>query len=174
LIVQIVSCGVNWWWMHPKDLDDPYCFARKACWLNSTGLMYGRRLPNCHTLLGQVRFNRTSGFNPEFVDRLPGKTFHSPGPRLYEGKVRLLFDLPVIGQPPDAYLVSLTESRNGEILFRRSGWRLDQVTPISISRQRNRYEVMALMTKSDWIETSLGVWGITEDGRELVRKEGAA
>ena len=173
MIVQIVSCGVNWWWHHSNDLEDPFCFRDYACWFNSTGLMYGRRLRHCHILPGQVRFNRTSGFNPEFVERLPGKTFHSPGTRVYEGKVRLLFDLPAIGQQPDAYLVTLTEFRNGEILFRKS-WRSEQVKPISISRQRHRYEIMALMTRSAWINTSLGLWGIAENGQGLVRKESVA
>ena len=83
--------------------------------------------------------------------------------------MRLLFDLPAIGQQPDAYLVSLTDSRNGEILF-RSEWRSQQVTPISISSQRSRYEVMCLMSRLDWIKTSLGLWEIAENGLDLIRK----
>jgi hypothetical protein len=171
MTIRIVSCGVNWWAMHSKDLSDPFCFRKNACWLNSTGLMFGRRRRDCHIVRGQIRFNRISGFNPEFVNRIGGETYHSPGPRVHEDKIHLLFDLPAIGEEPDAYLATLTESRNGEILFRKSSWRSETVRPISISKQHDRYEAMVLLTGKDWIKTSRGSWGIAQNGRSLELKE---
>jgi hypothetical protein len=68
--------------MHSKNIEDPYCFRRKPAYFNTTGLMYGRRLRNCQIYPGMIRFNRTSGFDPEFVDRISGKTFEAAPPRL--------------------------------------------------------------------------------------------
>ena len=28
MIVQILSCGVHWWGLHPGELEDPYRFRR--------------------------------------------------------------------------------------------------------------------------------------------------
>lgn len=47
MMVRILSCGVHWWGMHSKNIEDPYCFRRKPAYFNTTGLMYGRRLRNC-------------------------------------------------------------------------------------------------------------------------------
>lgn len=171
MIVTILSCGVNWWAMHSRDIANPYCFTKGACWLNSTALMYGRRRRDCHIVVGQVRFNRTSGFNPEYVHRMTGKTYHTPGPKEFSGKTHVLFDRPARGERPDSYLVTLTESRNGVILCRKSRWKSEGVQPISISRRGERYEAMLLMSPTDWVQTSLGCWVISSDGRGLELKE---
>ena len=44
---------------HSRDLNDPFCFRRKAAWFNSAGLMCGRRLRMCWAFPGQIRFNLT-------------------------------------------------------------------------------------------------------------------
>ena len=122
MIVRILSCGVNWWAKHSKDLSDPLCFSRNSAYFNSTGLMFGRRLRHLFLYRGRIRFNRTSGFDPEFVERISGKTFHSPGPVSYNGSKSLLFDLPAKGQQPDAYLANaqraaiMARSISGQIL----------------------------------------------------------
>jgi hypothetical protein len=103
MMVRILSCGVHWWGMHSKNIKEPYCFRRKPAYFNTTGLMYGRRLRNCQIYPGMLRFNRTSGFDPEFVDRISGKTFQAAPPRLHDNKVHLLFEFPGTGQTPDLY-----------------------------------------------------------------------
>jgi len=64
--VRIVSFGSNWWEMHSRALNDPLCFRRKAAWFNSAALRCGRRIRYFAAYPGQIRFNLTSGFNPEF------------------------------------------------------------------------------------------------------------
>ena len=120
MMVRILSCGVHWWGMHSKNIEDPYCFRRKPAYFNTTGLMYGRRLRNCQIYPGMMRFNRTSGFDPEFVDRISGKTFQAAPPRLYDGKVQLLIEFPGTGQAPDTYLVTLHPETHGAIEFRKN------------------------------------------------------
>jgi len=73
--VRIVSFGSNWWEMHSRALNDPLCFRRKAAWFNSAALRCGRRIRYFAAYPGQIRFNLTSGFNPEFPARALGRTF---------------------------------------------------------------------------------------------------
>ena len=173
MIVRILSCGVNWWAMHSRNLDDPYCFRRKPVYFNTTGLMYGRRLRDCQIYPGLLRFNRTSQFDPEFVERLPGKTFEAAPPTLYGGKVRVLFQFPATGQTPDAYLVTLHPDTHGGIEFHRKCWKSPGLRTIAVSKQRDRYEAMLLMEPGHWVMTDCGRWEISPDsGRlELISRE---
>ncbi len=158
MIVCILSCGTHWWGMRSKNLEDPFCFRRKAAYFNSTTLMYGRRKRDCHIYPGQLRFNRTSGFDPEFVERIAGRTFRTSGPQLYGGKIHLLFELPATGQTPESYLVTLHPENHGTIEFRDRSWRSPGVQPIAVSKQRERYEAMVLIQPGQWIVTSTGRW----------------
>jgi hypothetical protein len=147
--------------MHSKNIEDPYCFRRKPAYFNTTGLMYGCRLRNCQIYPGMLRFNRTSGFDPEFVERIPGKTFQAAPPRLHDGRIHLLFEFPGAGQTPDAYLVTLHPETHGAIAFRNKNWRSPGLQPIAVSRQRDRYEAMLLMRPGHWVETERGRWQIS-------------
>ena len=173
MIVRILSCGVNWWAMHSRNLDDPYCFRRKPVYFNTTGLMYGRRLRDCQIYPGVLRFNRTSQFDPEFVERLPGKTFEAAPPTLYGGKVRVLFQFPATGQTPDAYLVTLHPDTHGGIEFHRKCWKSPGLRTIAVSKQYDRYEAMLLMEPEQWVKTDRGRWGISplSSRLELISEE---
>ena len=92
--VRVISFGTNWWAACSHDLSDPMCFRRRAAWFNSAGLKQGRRLRFCWVFPGQIRFNRTSGFNPEFPLRSVGKSFHCSGPNVLRGRTHLLFYAP--------------------------------------------------------------------------------
>jgi hypothetical protein len=171
MIVQILRCGVNWWAKHSKDPSDPLCFSRNSAYFNSTGLMFGRRLRHLFLYRGRIRFNRTSGFDPEFVERISGKTFHSPGPVSYNGSKSLLFDLPAKGQQPDAYLATLNERDHGAIDFQDKSWRSTGVDVIAVSRFRERYEAMLLMRTNAWVCTSLGFWQVSSNSHQLTISE---
>ena len=172
MIVRVLSCGVHWWGMHSSHVDDPFCFRRKSAYFNTTGLMYGRRRRECHIYPGLLRFNRTSGFDPEFVDRIPGRTFRTSGPRLHGGKIHLLFDFPAAGESPDAYLATLRPESHGGIEFRDKHWRSPGVQPIAVSKQRDRYEAMVLIQPGHWIETLRGRWKISTATHQLELHKG--
>jgi hypothetical protein len=70
--VRMISFGSNWWAAHSNDTNDPYRYSRNSAWFNSAGLKYGQRLRFCWAVPGQIRFNRTSGFDPEFKTRTSG------------------------------------------------------------------------------------------------------
>jgi hypothetical protein len=158
---------VNWWGVHSKDLNDPFCFRRKSAYFNSTGLMFGRRRRDLFLYRGVIRFNRTSGFDPEYVERISGKTFHSPGPVVYNQKISVLFDLPAKGQEPDAYLVTLNHLDHGAIEFKTKSWRSKGLQPISVSRFHERYQAMLLMRPGDWVQSSLGFWQVCGNSNQL-------
>jgi hypothetical protein len=167
MIVQILSCGAHWWGLHAGDLEDPYRFRRNPVYFNTTGLMYGRRLRHCHIYPGQLRFNRTSEFDPEFVERLPGKTFETAGPMMYDGRIRLLFQFPASGQKTDTYLVTLRSETHGTVQFNRKGWKSSGVQPIAISKHHERYEAMLLMEPGQWVKSNRGRWEISPATRQL-------
>jgi hypothetical protein len=144
------------------------CFRRRAAWFNSAGLKQGRRLRFCWVFPGQIRFNRTIGFNPEFPLRSVGKSFHCSEPNVLRGRTHLLFYAPAKDALPDWFLVTINERMHGPISFVSRAWISDGVQPISVSLRGQRYEAMVLMTSKDWIDTGLGRWIVGEDCRSLV------
>jgi hypothetical protein len=153
--------------MHSGEISDPLCFVRKAAYFNAAALQSGKRLHHSAIFRGQVRFNSKSGFNPEFCSRAIGKTFVSPGPKQFEGRVHLLFERNVNTAQPDAYLVTLNSAEHGSIRFDKPGWRSSGVQPISISLRGPRYEVMLLMGAADWVWSDLGRWTVDGAGNRL-------
>ena len=165
--VRMISFGSNWWAAHSSDVSDPYRYSRNAAWFNSAGLRYGRRLRFCWVVPGQIRFNGSSRFNPEFRTRTTGKTFECDQPRLYGGRVHLLVSRPAPSCTPDAYLVTLNEGVHGLINFDDPGWRSPGVRQISVSLRPPKYEAMVLMGTNDCIRTDKGAWYLAPDYRRL-------
>lgn len=166
--VRIVSLGTNWWSAHPQDVTDPFCFRRNAAWFNSSGLKYGNRMRLCWVYPGQVRFNQTSGFNPELPSRVLRRTFECKEPNRMHGRMHLLMAQAADRHiRPQRYLVTLTERLCGRIRFSRPGWKSDGVQLISASVRKDRYELMALMGENDWIEGDLGQWVLSTDATRL-------
>jgi hypothetical protein len=174
--VRVISFGTNWWAMHSSDTSDPYRFRRGAAYFNAAALMCGRRLRHNAIYPGQIRFNAKSGFDPEFPSRAIGRTFLCSGPNQFGGRDHLLFRRPATLMEPDAYLVTLNAVDHGPIFFDKPGWRSSGVHPISISLRGSKYEAILLLGMADWIQTDLGRWRITADGRYLAlsdEQEGA-
>jgi len=165
--VRIIGLGTNWWAAHSRDLNDSFCFRRNAAWFNSAGLKYGRRLRMCWAFPGQIRFNLTSNFDPDRPQWSIGRTFECSGPNFLNGRMHLLFRLPANNIAPDRFLVTLNERTHGCISFATSAWRSAGVQPISVSVRGARYEAMALIGATDWIETELGRWILSADGRRI-------
>jgi hypothetical protein len=88
--------------------------------------------------------------------------------------MHLLIRLPAIGDAPDCFLVTLNERTHGRISFATSAWRSDGVQPISVSVRGARYEAMVLIGAMDWIETDLGRWILSADGRQIELETGVA
>ncbi len=162
MYVRVISLGTNWWTMHSSDTSDPYCFRRRAAWFNAAALMSGRRLHHSAIFPGQIRFNSTSGFDPEFPLRAIGKTFLCSGPRQFAGRMHLLFERRAAGTVPDAYLVTLKSAEHGAIQFANPGWKSAGVQPISISLRGEKYEAMLLFGSGDWVESDLGRWRVDQ------------
>jgi hypothetical protein len=166
--VRIVSFGTNWWAMHSRDLDDPYCFRRRAAWFNSAGLKYGGRLRLCWVYPGHIRFNQKCGFQPEYPQRSIGKTFLCSGPNRLRGRTHLLFVRLADGTEPDLYLVTVSDVSNGRISFSSPAWSSSGVQPISVSLRGLRYEAMLLLGAQDWIRTDVGTWRIHAEAQRLI------
>lgn len=171
--IRIVSLGTNWWSAHSPNVADPFCFRRAAAWFNSAGLKFGNRLRLCWVYPGHIRFNQTSGFNPQFPLRTLGKSFECSGPNRVDGRMHLLVARPSTQESePDRYLVTFAERLCGPIRFNRPNWKSDDVHLISASVRRDRYEVMALMDEHSWIESSVGIWSLSQDRSRLALSDG--
>ena len=167
--VRIVSLGSNWWSARPLDVTDPFCFRRNAAWFNSAGLKYGNRLRLCWVYAGQVRFNQSSGFNPEFPNRILGRSFQCNGSNRMHGRMHLLLTRNLDrSEEVDRYLVTFTERTCGPIRFQTPHWKSDGVQLISVSLRRERYEAMVLMSAAGWIESNVGRWMLSRDRSRLV------
>jgi hypothetical protein len=166
--VCITGFGANWWSAHSRDLGDPFCFRRGAAWFNSAALKFGRRLCFYWIVPGQIRFNQTSGFNPQFANRFLGATFECSGPQLHSGRIHLLFTKQLRHAAPEAYLVTINHLLHGAIAFEDLEWKSSGTTAISISRKVWRYEAMLLMGRNDWIKTDLGRWRIADREQRLM------
>jgi hypothetical protein len=127
----------------------------------------------CWAFPGQIRFNQTSNFDPNRPLRSLGRTFECSGPNFLNGKIHLLFRLPASSDAPDRFLVTLNERAHGRISFATSAWRSAGVQPISVSVRCARYEAMVLIGATDWIETELGKWILSADGRRIELETGA-
>lgn len=160
MYVRVVSFGTNWWAMHSRNFDDPRCFRMSAAYFNAAALKFGRRLRHSAAFPGLVRFNATSGFNPEFPQRAIGQTFLCSPPNQFAGKTHLLFERKAGSMTPDAYLITLRNVEHGAIQFDRPGWKSAGVRPISISLRGQRYEAMLLFGENDWIKSDIGRWRI--------------
>lgn len=167
MYVRIISLGSNWWAAHSADRNDPFCFRRRAAWFNSACLKSGRRVRFCWIYPGQIRFNQSSRFHPEFPQRVIGKVFWSEGPTVFGGKTHLLFSRPASIQLPDSYVITLSDPLHGQIHFRSSDWKSSGVQPVSISSRGQRYEAVVLLSAGDWIETGIGRWSVAADGDRL-------
>jgi hypothetical protein len=151
---------------------DLSCFQRNAAWFNSAGLKYGNRLRLCWVYPGEVRFNQSSGFNPEFPNRVLGRSFECDEPNRMHGRMHLLVTHGLDRtEEVDRYLVAFTEQTCGPIRFQQPHWKSDGVQLISVSVRRDRYEVIALLSADDWIESGVGIWMLSQDGTRLVLKD---
>lgn len=166
--IRVIGFGTNWWSVHSRDLEDSFCFRRRAAWFNSAGLRSGRRLRLCWVYPGQVRFNRNSGFDPEYPMRSVGRTFVSQGPTMLRGRTHLLLSrIAHNGVVPDRYLVTMKTQDHGHISFSSRDWMSGGVQPISVSLRGSRFEAILLLGEEDWIRTDLGTWTISQDGHRF-------
>lgn len=157
--VRMIGFGSNWWAGRNAG--------RQPAWFNSAGIRHGRRIDHNWIWAGQVRFNRSSGFHPEFHMRAIGATFACEIPKIYGGRTHLLVTKKCPNAEPDEYLVTVTDGVQGQIFFESPDWSSPGVQPISISRRGTRFEAMLLMRPDAWIRSDLGAWQITSGGRML-------
>ena len=168
MYIRVISFGTNWWAMRSTDTGDLLCFRRRAAYFNAAALMSGRRLRHSAIYPGQVRFNTKSGLDPEFPGRAIGKTFLCSGPNQCGGRTHLLVERIEKTTHPDAYLVTLNSADHGSIKFDERGWRSSGVIPVLISLRGPRYEAMLLMGASDWVESELGRWSVSQPDCRLL------
>jgi len=174
MYIRVVSFGTNWWAMHSNDANDRLCFRRRAAYFNAAALKSGRRLRHSAAFPGLVRFNSTSGFDPEFPQRAIGKTFLCSTPRQFAGKTHLLFERRAGTMSPDAYLVTLRDVEHGVIQFAQPGWKSAGVQPVSISLRGQRYEAMLLLGEQDWVQSDVGRWQIDQVHCRIALRERTA
>jgi hypothetical protein len=159
MLVKIMGFGSNWWARFGRDPLDRHRYTRHAAYFNSTGVRCGRKMRRHWIVPGLIRFNGVGDFNPQFPNRAIGKTFECTDLIFALGGNRMLFARKAgRSTPPDYFLVIVSSDRFGGFDFGDAAWRSQSVTPIAVSRLRDKQEAMLLMKPVDWVRTTLGLW----------------
>jgi hypothetical protein len=159
MLVKIMGFGSNWWARFGRDPLDRYRYSRHAAYFNSTSVRCGMKMRRHWIVPGLIRFNGVGDFNPQFPNRAIGKTFECTDLVFALGGNRVLFARKAgRSNPPDYFLVIVSSDRFGGFDFDDAAWRSQSVTPIAVSRLRDKQEAMLLMKPVDWVRTTLGFW----------------
>src|SRR5579871_2496549 len=145
MVVAIQSFGSMWECRFGKELSDPRRFAR-AVYYNTTAIPVNGKLRYRWRLGGKLRFNSSSGFNPNYATRALGRAFACAAPEQRNGWSQILFErvLPRNTQP-EIYLLAVTTERVGYIDAHSVSWKGDTVQVVSFSEDHGRQELLLLM-----------------------------
>ena len=100
MYVRVVSFGSNWWEMHFARPGRPLVLQTKSGLVQSAALHCGRRIRYFAAFPGQIRFNMTSGFNPEFPTRALGRIFVCSGQTNMEERRTFLRPIDFVRRAP--------------------------------------------------------------------------
>jgi hypothetical protein len=113
-----------------------------------------------------VRFNGTSGFDPNYPSRSIRQVFECADPCIWKMQNKLLFER-VLQPPtnPDLYLVVARSEQTGRLDVGYAGWRSGNTCVISFSEDGEQQETMLLMAAGSWLRSRLGMLVVEPDPR---------
>lgn len=133
--------------------------AAHTAYYNTTGVLVDGHLRTRSRIIGHLRFNGTSGLDPNYPARAIHQVFQCADPCVWKGQNKLLFERLIHPSPcPDFYLVMARSEDVGALTVGSAGWRSTNSWIISFSEGGERQEAMLLMTASSWIRTQLGMF----------------
>lgn len=159
MLVRVQNFGCNWWARFGYDPADPHRYTRHAAYYNSTGIRCGRKIRRHWIVPGLIRFNGVGDFNPHLPKRSLGHTFQTSKLEfLFGGNRMLLKKRMPNSETPDRYLVVVSQTLHGRMVFSSPGWKSPSAEVIASSQLRQEQEAMLLMRPGDWVRTACGTW----------------
>lgn len=156
MLVTITGLGSVWRRRFGNDRNDPRRFVR-AAYFNTTGVEVNGRICTRPRIVGHVRFNNMSGFNPNRTLSMIDRVFDCAEPCVWQGQIKVLFRrlLPA-PEEPDFFLVVVRSRYAGFIDVGSLAWRSEGTLLISLSEWRDQQEAMLLMPRDSWLRTEFG------------------
>ncbi len=156
--VAVLGFGSVWRRRFGKDINDPKRFLRSA-YYNTTGVIVRGHIRTRPKLIGHVRFNGVGGFDPNYPSRMFNRVFECQDPCIWQGQFKVLFKhLLPYPEPPDNYLVAVTQNNAGHMTVDTDGWKSDNALLISFSEWRDQQEALLLMPPYSWLTTQVGTF----------------
>jgi hypothetical protein len=164
-MIRVAVTGLGRIWRHrlPKAAAGQHQIRRTA-YYNTTGVLVNGQLETRPQISGHVRFNGTSGFDPNYPSRAIHQVFECADPCIWKMQNKLLFERLV--QPPtnpDLYLVVARSEQTGRLDVGYAGWRSGNTGVISFSEDGEQQETMLLMAAGSWLRSRLGILVVDPD-----------
>jgi hypothetical protein len=166
-MIRVAVTGLGRVWRHRLPKADPGEHqTSRIAYYNTTGVLVDGQLERRPQIAGHVRFNGTSGFDPNYPSRVIHQVFECADPCIWKMQNKLLFER-VLQPPtnPDLYLVVVRSEQTGGLDVGYAGWRSGNTRVISFSEDGEQQETMLLMATGSWLRSRLGVHVVEPDPR---------
>ena len=159
MVVSITGLGSVWRRRFGKNPSDPRRFAC-AAYYNTAGVPVGETIRTRSRIAGYARFDSsTSGFNPNYPQRMINRVFECAEPCVWQGQNKILFKY-MLATPrqPDVFLVAVRQTEIGRLHIGESRWKSDDGLLISFSESHDAQECLLLLPAHGWIQTDVGTF----------------
>jgi hypothetical protein len=158
MLVAVTAFG-SLWRLRSREEEEGSRLVADTSYYNTTGVLVNGTLRQRPKISGYVRFNGTSGFDPNYPSRAIERVFECAEPCVWKGDNKLLFKR-MLNKPekPDMFLIVLQRGVHGELAIGANDWRSRDSWLISFSENREQQEAMLLMPAHGEVVTTLGVW----------------
>lgn len=158
MLVGVTEFGSVWRRRIREGETDPRRFER-ASYFNTTGIVVDGRLVRRRKIVGHVRLDGVSGFNPNYPSRAIGKVFECAEPCVWKGQNKVLFrHLLRTGAKPDCFLIATRSDEVGRFDLTAGDWKSDDSLLISFSECDCQQEALLLMPAHGFLRTALGTF----------------
>lgn len=164
MLVAVTGFGSVWRRRIEDSASDPRRF-QNAAYFNTTGIMVNGKIIRHRKIAGHVRFNRATGFSPNYPHRMIGKVFECDDePTVCNGQNKVFFRNLVRTVPkPDCYLVVVRSREFGWLDVAEPDWKPNDSFLISFSEWQDQQEAMLLMKPSSWLRSRVGKFVLVPD-----------
>jgi len=158
MLVGVTGFGSVWRSRIREDVSDRKHLANTA-YFNTTGVVVNGRLVRRRKIVGHVRVDGVSGFNPNYPSGAIGRVFECAEPCVWKGQNKVLFRrLLRAAAKPDCFLVVTRSAEIGHLDLTASGWKSDDSLLISFSEYAGQQEALVLMPACGFVRTALGTY----------------
>lgn len=168
--MRVAVMGFGSVWRHRLAKQEATGRSTRPVYYNTTGVSVSGKVRQRPQICGYARFDTIGGFDPHHPSRMVGCVFDSREPSIWMGHNKILCSrLLNDGHDPDCYLVVARSGFVGRLPVGSEGWRSPNTWLLSLSESDGQQEAMLLMSKGDWLRSSLGQFVLESSAPGRVR-----